>query len=98
MNSWDEDEKWKQYLLNLTFPENTDIQPLIVIYKLKYYNQNVEKLPDLLTSYVIQPKSKHSATVIFLHGLGDVGKSWGEAFEPIQQEYFPHVKFIFPNA
>lgn len=85
-------------MLNLTFPEGVNQQELIQKYKYKYYNQNIESLPKLLTSYTIKPKTKHTATVIFLHGLGDQGQGWGQMFEQIQQEHFPHVKFLFPNA
>ncbi|CAJ0640118.1 14_t:CDS:2 [Entrophospora sp. SA101] len=41
--------------------------------------------------------SLHSATVIFLHGLGDSGHGW----EPIATEIgeiMKHVKFVLPNA
>ncbi|CAH1773993.1 unnamed protein product [Owenia fusiformis] len=39
--------------------------------------------------------SKHTATVIFLHGLGDTGHGWLEAFTQIAK---PHIKYICPNA
>ncbi|CAF1214377.1 unnamed protein product [Rotaria sordida] len=42
---------------------------------------------------------KQTASVIFLHGLGDVGASWLEAFNTYRiPKAVPHVKFIFPNA
>lgn len=42
-----------------------------------------------------QSRGSHSATVIFLHGLGDTGNGWA----PVgQQLNIPHVKFIFPTA
>ena len=42
-----------------------------------------------------QPRGTHSATVIFLHGLGDTGNGWA----PVgQQLNIPHVKFVFPTA
>ncbi|KAF9195286.1 hypothetical protein BGZ51_002801 [Haplosporangium sp. Z 767] len=50
-----------------------------------------------LTSIVQQARSNHSATVIFLHGLGDSGAGWAPVGEELGQ-YLPHVKFIFPNA
>jgi predicted esterase len=44
---------------------------------------------------VIAPKSAHSATVVWLHGLGDSGNGWA----PIAHEIaLPHVKWVFPNA
>ncbi|CAF1450035.1 unnamed protein product [Adineta ricciae] len=49
---------------------------------------------------VILPASdKHTATVIFLHGLGDFGGSWYDAFKAYQiGKALPYVKFIFPSA
>jgi len=46
---------------------------------------------------VLPPLKKHSATVIFLHGLGDSGSGWEDGAELFQQVN-PHVKFILPNA
>ncbi|CAH1768487.1 12263_t:CDS:2, partial [Entrophospora sp. SA101] len=51
-----------------------------------------------LTSVIKSANSSlHSATVIFLHGLGDSGHGW----EPIAIEIgekMEHVKFVLPNA
>nr|XP_054772662.1 acyl-protein thioesterase 1-like [Lytechinus pictus] len=44
---------------------------------------------------IIAPSAKHTATVIFLHGLGDTGHGWCQGFEEIKE---PHIKYIFPNA
>jgi phospholipase/carboxylesterase len=53
---------------------------------------------DLLPSVVIQPKSEHQSSIIWLHGLGDSG----DGFAPIAPELkLPDelgVKFIFPHA
>ncbi|KAH0840235.1 Alpha/Beta hydrolase protein [Lanmaoa asiatica] len=46
---------------------------------------------------VIKPLAKHTATVIFLHGLGDSGKGWLPIARLIKDE-LPHVKWLFPNA
>lgn len=43
----------------------------------------------------VLPKGKHTATVIFLHGLGDTGHGWLAALEEISQ---PFVKYMCPNA
>lgn len=46
---------------------------------------------------VIEPKSKHTSSVIFLHGLGDTGYGW----EPVGKMFaadLPNTKFIFPTA
>ncbi|XP_072170233.1 acyl-protein thioesterase 1-like [Diadema setosum] len=46
-------------------------------------------------SAAVIPSGAHTATVIFLHGLGDQGHGWKEFFEMIKQ---PHIKYIFPHA
>lgn len=46
-------------------------------------------------SFVAQPRKKHTATVIFVHGLGDTGEGWCDSMDDLQ---LPHVKFICPNA
>lgn len=42
-------------------------------------------------------KTKHTATVILLHGLGDTAHGWAD-FAPMLQMQLPHVKFVFPTA
>lgn len=44
---------------------------------------------------VINATSRHTATVIFLHGLGDTGHGWSQMFGAIRQ---PHIKYICPTA
>ncbi|KAJ3300725.1 hypothetical protein HK104_006023 [Borealophlyctis nickersoniae] len=51
----------------------------------------------LLRSIVLPPKSTHTATVIFLHGLGDSGHGWAPVGKMLQPQ-LPHVKFVFPHA
>jgi len=46
-------------------------------------------------SCTINPKANHSATVIFLHGLGDTGHGWSENMRELEMS---HVKFICPTA
>lgn len=46
-------------------------------------------------SVVGKATAKHTASLIFLHGLGDTGHGWCAAFEEIKM---PHVKAICPNA
>ncbi|KAI9322457.1 Phospholipase/carboxylesterase/thioesterase [Dichotomocladium elegans] len=46
---------------------------------------------------VVPAAEEHTATVLFLHGLGDSGVGWlflAEAIAPM----LPHVKWILPNA
>ncbi|KAF9154208.1 hypothetical protein DFQ27_003415 [Actinomortierella ambigua] len=50
-----------------------------------------------LTSVILPARSKHTASVIFMHGLGDQGTGWAPVGEELQRS-LPHVKFIFPNA
>ena len=42
-------------------------------------------------------KTKHTATVIILHGLGDTAHGWAD-FAPMLQQQLPYVKFVFPTA
>jgi predicted esterase len=69
-------------------------------YKPKFYSENIEKLrPECpLTSYILEPTEKHTATVIFFHGLGDTGKGWSEILDDAFRAKLPYVKFLLPNA
>jgi hypothetical protein len=42
-NRWDRDEKWKTYKANLYLPEGVDTAKIIKKYKIKYFNENVER-------------------------------------------------------
>lgn len=44
---------------------------------------------------VVAPSGKHTATVIFLHGLGDTGHGWASSIASIRPA---HVKVICPTA
>lgn len=44
---------------------------------------------------VINATSRHTATVIFLHGLGDTGHGWSQMFGAIRA---PHIKYVCPTA
>uniref|UniRef100_A0A3P9J4Z8 Acyl-protein thioesterase 1 n=1 Tax=Oryzias latipes TaxID=8090 RepID=A0A3P9J4Z8_ORYLA len=44
---------------------------------------------------IVPAARKATAAVVFLHGLGDTGHGWAEAFAGIR---IPHVKYIFPHA
>ncbi|KAI8051460.1 Phospholipase/carboxylesterase/thioesterase [Syncephalis plumigaleata] len=50
-----------------------------------------------LTAIEQQPLQKHTATVFFMHGLGDSGAGWAPATESLAR-HLPHVKFVLPNA
>lgn len=43
--------------------------------------------------------SRHTATVIFVHGLGDSGNGWADAVQLWQRKHrLDEVKFVLPNA
>lgn len=48
---------------------------------------------------VFAPSGRHTATVIFIHGLGDSGHGWSEAVQHWQsRNKLNEVKFILPHA
>lgn len=47
------------------------------------------------TTHVIQPKGEHRATVVWLHGRGDVGASWAELLRECPMQ---NIKWIVPTA
>jgi predicted esterase len=50
-----------------------------------------------LSTIIIEPTVTHTATVIWLHGLGDSGAGWyflAEELGPL----FPYIKWILPDA
>jgi len=53
------------------------------------------KIPDMSSPIVITPTVKQTASLIFLHGLGDTGNGWSSIFREIKK---PHIKYIFPTA
>ena len=54
-----------------------------------------DKSADWITVF---PKSgSHSATVIFMHGLGDSADGWIDPCEEMHRA-MPHIKFILPSA
>ncbi|CAI0389594.1 unnamed protein product [Linum tenue] len=50
---------------------------------------------DFGKTYVVRPKGKHQATVVWLHGLGDNGSSWSQLLEALP---LPNIKWICPTA
>eukprot|EP01132_Coremiostelium_polycephalum_P002430 gene2430-3000_t len=59
----------------------------------------IKNITSILNNSVVQKELvKHSATVIFCHGLGDTGDGWSDVTEMIQRRGLEHVKFILPNA
>ncbi|XP_071710849.1 uncharacterized protein [Rutidosis leptorrhynchoides] len=46
-------------------------------------------------TYVIRPRAKHQATIVWLHGVGDTGSSWSQQLGNLP---LPNVKWICPTA
>ncbi|WWC63890.1 uncharacterized protein I303_106495 [Kwoniella dejecticola CBS 10117] len=46
---------------------------------------------------VVLPRKRHTATVIFLHGLGNSGHSWAHLAETLSDS-LPNVKWILPHS
>ncbi len=46
----------------------------------------------------IEPESEHTHTLIFLHGLGDQGKSFVPIFDKGGLLNFPNLKVVLPTA
>ncbi|KAJ1552639.1 hypothetical protein HK405_010561, partial [Cladochytrium tenue] len=46
---------------------------------------------------VVPAAGRHSASIIFLHGLGDSGEGWVPAAVQLSAS-LPHVKFVLPSA
>ncbi|KAI0358944.1 lysophospholipase I [Trametes cingulata] len=46
---------------------------------------------------VIAPKTEHSATIVFVHGLGQQGESWVPILQPVVDR-LPGVKWVIPQA
>ena len=56
---------------------------------------SVRRLPPL----VIPAAAQHTATVIFVHGLGDTGHGWSSAVENWRRRSrLNEVKFVLPHA
>jgi hypothetical protein len=77
-HSFESDENWKHYWENFLIPDDISFEKkneLMKKYQYKYYSSNIETLPDPippcpLSLIEINPKETHTATLIFLHGLG----------------------------
>ncbi|CAF3133284.1 unnamed protein product [Rotaria socialis] len=63
-------------------------------------SEDERSVPKRMTnSLVVSSTVKHTATIIFLHGLGDVGGSWHDVFNMYRiAKSVPYAKFIFPTA
>jgi len=52
-----------------------------------------------LKSLIVNARSKHTATVIFIHGLGDSGYGWKPVADMFQKDpAMSHIKWVLPHA
>ena len=60
---------------------------------------SVHKMERHGTTVVLLPTSqRHSATVIYMHGLGDTADGWSDSLADAIAPSLPHAKFILPTA
>eukprot|EP00455_Lapot_gusevi_P020248 TRINITY_DN2150_c0_g2_i3.p1 TRINITY_DN2150_c0_g2~~TRINITY_DN2150_c0_g2_i3.p1 ORF type:complete len:250 (-),score=82.95 TRINITY_DN2150_c0_g2_i3:199-873(-) len=55
-------------------------------------------MANKLRTIVIDATARHTASMIWLHGLGDVADGWASEIRGIFSRVLPHVKFICPTA
>ena len=79
--------------------------PLVFLFIFKSFSTRTEPetQPEVKMSgklpLVFPAASRHTATVIFVHGLGDTGHGWASAVENWRRrEKLSEVKFILPHA
>lgn len=52
-----------------------------------------------LKTLIVPPGGKHTATVIFMHGLGDSGYGWKPVADQLSRDQgLQHVKWVLPHA
>jgi lysophospholipase-2 len=47
---------------------------------------------------ILKPTKEHTATIIFMHGLGDTAEGWIDTAADYFAPALPHAKFILPTA
>jgi len=57
--------------------------------------KNKNKATSKMAPVVVSPSGKHTATLIFCHGLGDTGHGWASTLAEVRQS---HVKIVCPTA
>ncbi|KAL8255898.1 hypothetical protein R6Q59_030965 [Mikania micrantha] len=50
---------------------------------------------DFGRTFVVMPKATHTATIVWLHGIGEKGSSWTQILETFP---LPNIKWICPSA
>ncbi|KAK4726621.1 hypothetical protein R3W88_031538 [Solanum pinnatisectum] len=58
-------------------------------------SRTVRRTMEFGRTYVVRPKGKHQATMVWLHGLGDNGSSSSQLLESLA---LPNIKWICPTA
>jgi len=48
-----------------------------------------------MSTVIVKATAKHTASVIFLHGLGDTGEGWSSMLQDIAQ---PYIRYVCPTA
>lgn len=54
-----------------------------------------DRVSKMAAPVIVNATTKHTATLIFLHGLGDTGHGWASGLAELS---LPHVKIICPTA
>lgn len=67
----------------------------LIVFFIVFSRSGEEEREKMSSHYVIAASARHTATVIFLHGLGDTGQGWSQLMKEIR---LPHVKYICPTA
>ncbi len=63
------------------------------------YDHSLDAIMAARAPLIVPALTKHTATVIWAHGLGDQGSGWAPVAENFRlRGKFEEVAFIFPNA
>ncbi|KAH6603997.1 hypothetical protein Trco_007443 [Trichoderma cornu-damae] len=64
-----------------------------------FTDTDTDRMAARAAPLVFPALSRHTATVIFVHGLGDSGRGWADAVQLWQRKHrLDEVKFVLPNA
>ncbi|KAK9079477.1 hypothetical protein SSX86_001149 [Deinandra increscens subsp. villosa] len=58
-------------------------------------SRNVRRNVEFGRTFVVMPKGIHTATIVWLHGIGEKGSSWTQILETLP---LPNIKWICPSA
>ncbi|KAJ8644457.1 hypothetical protein MRB53_006205 [Persea americana] len=67
----------------------------MVVLSLSFGNWSSRRISEYGRTYVVRPKGRHQATIVWLHGLGENGSSWSQLLEGLP---LPNIKWICPTA